>query len=82
MRLDLYFRSQLGPVRLKGVKAYVVKDMEANMLIGKDTQMAWQLHMMHPEGTQCWKVGDLPHCIPGIQEPCPLRDLHHQLGSN
>ena len=41
MRIDLYFRSQLGPVHLKGVKAYVVKDMKVNLLIGKDTQLAW-----------------------------------------
>ena len=44
VKLDLYFRSQLGPVRLKGVKAYVVKGMDMNLLIGKDTQLAWQLH--------------------------------------
>jgi hypothetical protein len=43
-KLDLYFRSQLGPVCLKGVEAYVVKDMEANLIIGEDTQLAWQLH--------------------------------------
>ena len=33
VHLDLYFRSQLGPVCLKGIEAYVVKDMQANMLI-------------------------------------------------
>jgi hypothetical protein len=44
VRLNLYFRSQLGPVCLKGVEAYVVKDMQANLIIGEDTQCAWQLH--------------------------------------
>ena len=44
VKLDLYFRSQLGPVCFKGVEAYVIKGMEANMLIGEDTQLAWQLH--------------------------------------
>ena len=51
VRIDLYFRSQLGPICLKGVEAYVVKGMKANLLIGKDTQLAWQLHTMHPEGS-------------------------------
>jgi hypothetical protein len=44
VRLNLYFRSQLGPVCLKGIEAYVVKDMQANLIIGEDTQCAWQLH--------------------------------------
>ena len=71
MRIDLYFRSQLGPVCLKGVEAYVVKGMKMNLLIGKDTQLAWQLHTMHPEGSRYWKVGDSLHCIPGIHGPVP-----------
>jgi len=32
VKLDLYFRSQLGPVCFKGVEAYVVKGMEANSI--------------------------------------------------
>jgi hypothetical protein len=35
VRLDLWFRSQIGPVRLKGVEGYVVKGMKANLLIGE-----------------------------------------------
>lgn len=39
VRLNLYFHSQFRPVRLKGVEAYVVKGMQANMIIGEDTQL-------------------------------------------
>jgi hypothetical protein len=56
---------------LKGVEAYIIKGMEANLLIGKDTQLAWQLHMIQPDGKRYWKIGDSPHCIPGIQGPVP-----------
>jgi len=71
VKLDLYFRSQLGPVCLKGVEAYVVKDMEANLLIGEDTQLAWQLHMIRNGGRSHWKVGDSLHCIPAIPGRAP-----------
>jgi hypothetical protein len=73
VKLDLYFQSQLGPIQLRGVEAYVVKGMEANLLIGEDTQLAWQLHTIQPEGKRHWKVhvGDSPHCIPGVQGPVP-----------
>ena len=37
VQLNLFFHSQIGPMCLKGVGAYVVKDMKANMLIGEDT---------------------------------------------
>jgi hypothetical protein len=69
VKLNLYFGSQLGPIRLKGVEAYVIKGMEVNLLIGKDTQLAWQLHMIQPDGKRYWKIGDSSHCIPGIQGP-------------
>jgi hypothetical protein len=71
VKLDLYFQSQLGPVRLKGVEAYIVKGMDANLLIGKDTQLAWQLHTIRPEGKRHWKVRDSPHCIPEVQGSIP-----------
>jgi len=71
VKLDLYFRSQLGPVCFKGVEAYVVKDMEANLIVGEDTQLAWQLHTIREEGKRHWKVGNSPHCIPGIPGPTP-----------
>jgi hypothetical protein len=73
VKLDLYFRSQLGPVRLKGVEAYIVKGMDANLLIGEDMQLAWQLHTIRPEGKRHWKVGDLPHCIPEVQGSVPRK---------
>jgi hypothetical protein len=60
IRLNLYFHSQLGPVCLKGVEVYVIKGMEANMIIGKDTQLAWQLHTIQTEPVH-WKVGDSMH---------------------
>jgi hypothetical protein len=41
--LNLYFHSQIGPVCLKGVEAYIVNDMEADLLVGEDTQCTWQL---------------------------------------
>ena len=55
VKLDLYFQSQLGPVCFKGVEVYVVKGMETNMLIGEDTQLAWQLHTIRPRGKHYWK---------------------------
>src|SRR5271169_4504283 len=61
VRLNLYFQSQLGPVCLKGVEAYVVKGMKANMLIREDTQLAWQLNTMRNEGRRHWRVGDSLH---------------------
>jgi hypothetical protein len=72
IRLNLYFRSQLGPICLKGVEAYIVKDMEANMLIGEDTQQAWQLHIIQRETNKYWKVGDSIHLIPGIPGSPPM----------
>ena len=45
--------------------------MEANMLIGEDTQLAWQLHTIRPEGKRHWQVGDSPHRIPGTQGSVP-----------
>jgi len=71
VKLDLYFRSQLGPVCFKGVEAYVVKDMEANLIVGEDTQLAWQLHTIRDEGRRHWKVGNSLHCIPAIPGPTP-----------
>jgi hypothetical protein len=58
-------------MQLKGVEAYIIKGMEANLLIGKDTQLAWQLHTIRPDRKRYWKIGDSPHCIPGIQGPVP-----------
>ena len=75
MKLDLYFQSQLGPVCFQGVEAYVVKGMEVNMLIGEDTQLAWQLHTIHPGGKRYWKVGDSPHLIPGVLGPVPVESF-------
>ena len=71
VKLDLYFRSQLGPVCLKGVEAYVVKDMEANLIVGEDTQLTWQLHTIREEGRRHWKVGNSLHCIPAFPGPTP-----------
>ncbi len=69
VRLNLYFRSQIGPVCLKGVEAYVVKDMKADMLIGEDTQRAWQLHTIRSEKGNFWQVSDSPHRIPAVLAP-------------
>ena len=75
VKLDLYFRSQLGPVRFWGIEAYVVKGMEANMLIEEDTQLAWQLHTICPGGKRYWKVGDSPHLIPEVLGPVPVESF-------
>jgi len=56
-------------VCLKGVEAYVVKDMKADMLIGEDTQRAWQLHTIRSEAGNFWQVGDSPHKIPAVLAP-------------
>ena len=69
--LNLFFRSQIGPVCLKGVEAYVVKDMKADMLIGEDTQRAWQLHIIRGD----WQVGDSPHRIPAVIAPSPAESF-------
>ena len=65
VHLNLYFRSQLGPVCLKGVEAYMVQGMEADLLIGEDTQLAWNLSTMLEDSKSYWKVGKSLHCIPG-----------------
>ena len=75
VRLNLYFQSQLGPVSLKGVEAYVVKGMQAKLLIGEDTQRAWQLHSMRPAGKAYWKVGELPHLIPVVPGQAPAESF-------
>jgi hypothetical protein len=69
--LTIYFCSQLGPMLLQGVKAYVVEGMNANLLIGEDTHCAWQLHTMRPEHNAYWQVGNSKHCIPAN---CTSRD--------
>lgn len=71
VKLKLYFRSQFGPVCLKGVEAYVVKDMTANMLIGEDMQLAWQLNSIQNNGSRFWQVGLSAHLIPTISGPVP-----------
>jgi hypothetical protein len=70
--LNLYFHSQIGPVCLKGVEAYVVKDMEANLLVSKHTQCAWKLHTIHEDDSSYWRVRDSPHHIPTILAPTPV----------
>jgi hypothetical protein len=64
--LDLWFRSQIGLVRLKGVEAYVVKGMKANLLIGEDTQSKWQFQTLRTNEGTCWQVGNSPHKIPSV----------------
>ena len=66
VRLNLYFRSQIRPVCLKGIEAYVVKDMKADMLIGEDTQRAWQLHIIRGNKGNHWQVGNSQHWIPMV----------------
>ena len=75
IQLNLFFRSQIGPVCLKGVEAYVVKDMKADMLIGEDTQRAWQLHIIRGENGNYWQVGDSPHRIPAVIAPSPAESF-------
>ena len=79
VRLNLYFRSQFGPVCLKGVEAYVVKGMQANMIIGEDTQIPWQLHTKRPEGKRFWQVGDSAHHIPAIAGSAPVETFTARL---
>jgi hypothetical protein len=56
----------------------MVKDMEANMLIGKDTQRAWQLHIIRKETNNYWKVGDSVHLIPIMPGPMPAETFSAQ----
>ncbi len=60
---------------LKGVEAYVVKDMKADMLIGEDTQRAWQLHTIRSEQGSFWQVGDSMHRIPAVLAPTPAESF-------
>ena len=75
VRLNLFFRSQIGPVCLKCVEAYVVKDMKADMFISEDTQRAWQLHIIHGKKGNYWQVGDSPHQIPAVIAPSPAESF-------
>lgn len=78
VKIDLYFASQLGTVRLQGVEAYIVKDMKANLLIGEDTQTAWQIHTIRARESKYWKIGDSPHLIPGLPSPIPVESFTAQ----
>jgi hypothetical protein len=71
VQLNLYFPSQLGVVCLKGVEAYVVKDMKVQMLIGEDTQSKWNLHTVRRDGKQYWLVGESPHRIAAVEGNVP-----------
>jgi hypothetical protein len=59
--LNLYFCGRLGPILLQGVEAYVIKGMNANLLLGEETHGAWQLHTMRPEHEVYWQVGSSKH---------------------
>ena len=78
VRLNLFFRSQIRPMCLKGVEAYVVKYMKADMLIGEDTQRAWQLHIICSKKGNYWQVGDSPHWIPAVIAPSPAESFSAQ----
>ena len=71
VQLKLYFRSQFRPICLKGVEAYVVRNMMANLLIGEDMQLAWQLNTIRNNGKRFWQVGTSAHQIPTIAGSIP-----------
>jgi hypothetical protein len=77
MRLNLYLRSQLGPVCLKGVEVYVVKEMQADLLIGEGTQQAWEIDTIR-KGKLHWLIGHSPHRVPAILEPTPTESFAAQ----
>ena len=52
-----------------------MKGMVANLIIGEDTQLVWQLHTIRPNGTCHWKVGDSTYCIPGTSSPAPVESF-------
>ena len=76
--LKLYFHSQFRPVCLKGIEAYVVKNMTMNLLIGEDTQSAWQLNSIWNNGKRFWQVGTSAHQIPCIAGPTPKESFSVQ----
>ena len=76
--LKLYFCSQFGPVCLKGVEAYIVKNMTTNLLIGEDTQLAWQLNSIQNNGKRFWQVGTSVHQIPSFMGPTPKESFSVQ----
>ena len=82
VRLKLYFCSQFGPICLKGVEAYVVKNMTVNLLIGEDTQLAWQLNSIRNDGKRFWQVGTSEHQIPTIARPTPKETFSVQWNPN
>jgi len=53
------------------VEAYVVKGMQANLIVGEDTQLSWQLNTLRRGGKRYWQVGESEHRIPAI-EGAPL----------
>ena len=48
---------------------YVVKDMKANLIMGEDTQLAWQLNTICKDGQRLWQVGNSDHQIPSVSGP-------------
>ena len=57
------------------MEAYVVKDMKADMLIGKDMQRAWQLHTIHNEQGSFWQVGNSLHHILAVLAAAPAESF-------
>jgi hypothetical protein len=64
---------------LKGVEAYIVKDMKAQMLIGEDTQSKWNLHTVHQDGERYWQVGKSPHRIAAVEGNIPSQEFSASL---
>jgi hypothetical protein len=70
------------------MEAYVVNNMEADLLVGEDMQCTWQLHTIWKDSRNYWQVGDSLHRIPAILAPAPIEmfttqwvpehDLSHQ----
>jgi hypothetical protein len=49
--------------------------MKSNMIIGEDTQLAWQLNTIRKNGKRFWLVGDSAHHIPAISGPTPTESF-------
>ena len=52
--------------------------MKSNMIIGEDTQLAWQLDTIRKNGIRSWQVGDSAHKILGIEGPAPKESFTAQ----
>jgi deoxyuridine 5'-triphosphate nucleotidohydrolase len=61
--LELFFETPKEPVSLK-IEAYIVKDMNAPLILGNDFADQYSLSLLRENGSTSLKLGDSEHVIP------------------